>query len=421
MQRWSLRAAVLAASVLSASWLLLSSAPEALGEISQRKVDEDPRGLPYVAGELIVLYEKGEIPERPSVVNENQALEGTGGEVEEEIPELNAQVLTFHKGEDEHSEGLRGEALEEEKAELEKDPRVASVDYNYLRKTSLTPNDPRFGAQYGLKRPSFPRAWDRIWGGAGTRIAVVDSGIDFKHPDLARRVAAQKDFVGAGDGKAQDDFGHGTHVAGIAAAATGNGRGVAGACPGCRLLVAKTVGPDGTTTVADEIEGILWAANNGAKVVNLSLGGPGYVQAERDAVDYAWSKGAVVVAAAGNAATSVPDYPAGYPKAIAVTATDSRDRAASFSNRGNWVDVSAPGVDILSTTLGRGYGSMSGTSMSTPYVAGLAGLLASQDRSNTEIRKRILETADDLGPKGRDPRFGSGRIDAARAVGTSAR
>jgi thermitase len=215
---------------------------------------------------------------------------------------------------------------------------------------------------------------------------------------------------------ADDDNGHGTHVTGIAGALTNNGKGVAGGCFECELLIAKVMSPIGFTTDSRIVEGINWSVNHGADVVNLSLGGSGDSSVLRMAVNRAYGQGAVVVAAAGNEGTNVPQYPAAYSKVIAVSATTADGRLARFSNRGDWVDLAAPGTDILSTRMSGGYDRMSGTSMSAPFVSGLAGLLASRGMSADSIRQSMQTTAKDLGPAGDDPQFGHGRIDADNAV-----
>ena len=316
---------------------------------------------------------------------------------------------------------MREDALERKKDDLEADPRVESVDFNYLRKPSYIPNDPRFQAQYGLPKARFTKAWNQTRGG-GVRIAIVDGGVDARHPDLRGKVVAQRDFV-ANDPVAEDSLGgHGTINAGIAAAATNNRRGVAGGCPNCKLVVAKVLDQYGGYD-SDVAKGIVWSVDRGAKVVNLSLGGEGSSRVLKDAVDYATSKGAVVVASAGNYAEygNPRIYPAAYPNVIAVAATDSQDRRAPFSERGNWVDVAAPGVDILSTLPGGRYGKMSGTSMAAPYVSGLAGLLSAQGLTNSQVKGRMESRATDLGPKGKDLYYGYGRINAQAAVGDANR
>lgn len=365
-------------------------------------------GKTYVAGELIVTYE-----EDTTGAAEDAVVEGVAGEVEEDIEGLDAEVVALPEIKGAAPGEAREDALRRARDELEKTPGVEAVDFNYVRELSVYPNDPRFRYQWGFKKPGFQTAWNRVKG-FGIKAAVVDSGIAGSHPDLRSRIAAQRDFVGVTeDGVAEDNVGHGTHVAGTVAAATNNGAGVAGGCPGCKLLVAK-VGDD-MLQDGDIAEGITWSADNGARVINLSLGGPQDSTVLRTAVDYAYGKGAVVVAAAGNENTSLPSYPAAYPNVIAVSATNRFDRRAFFSNFGTYVDVAAPGVDIQSTVPG-GYDTFSGTSMASPHVSALAGLLAAQGLGKVEIRRRILRTATDLGPDGPDPLYGYGRINAELAT-----
>ncbi|HEX2729527.1 MAG TPA: S8 family serine peptidase, partial [Rubrobacteraceae bacterium] len=399
-----------AAGALAA--LALWFAPEATAA-SERLLDKTNNGAAYVAGELIVIYKEDPPEGAPPDVTENLP-EQAQAEVAEDLPLVDAQVIEFPGIKDEPSETEREASLQRTKEKIAADPAVEAVDYNYVRQFSYIPNDPRFGDQYGLRQIEAPRAWDRTRGKATVRIGVVDSGIRASHPDLNGKLIAQYDF-GNGDGVAEDTEGHGTHVSGVAAAETGNRAGVAGACPNCRLMMAK-VDRGGTIDAAAVIEGINWAANRGAKVINLSLGATGYVEAEARAVSYAQSRGAVVVAAAGNANSTIREYPAAYRGVLAVAATTRAGTRANFSNRGDWIDIAAPGVDILSTAPS-GYSSMSGTSFSSPYVAGVAGLLASQGRSPSAISRRITGTATDLGPDGRDPYYGAGRLDAAAAVG----
>jgi thermitase len=277
-------------------------------------------------------------------------------------------------------------------------------------------DDPLQASQWHLSKISAATAWSVTQGNAGVVIAIVDTGIDYSHPDLAGRVTLGPDF-GSDDADPLDTQGHGTHVAGIAAAILGNGLGGAGVCPGCRLLAVK-VFPDGSGSASDfdVAQGIVWAADNGADVVNLSLGGPGGSTTLRDAVDYAWSHGVVVVAAAGNSGDATTSYPAAYANAIAVAATTSSDTRASFSTYGSWVDVAAPGVSILSTVPGGSYQSWSGTSMAAPVVAGAAGLAFAglSGATNVSVRAALEAAVVDLGATGRDAYFGAGRVDLSR-------
>lgn len=390
--------------------LLLALAPGAHGEVdAQPHVDEDPGGNPYVAGELLVAYEKVASGEtKRAIVRES------GGRPVEDLPGR-FRLVSFADIQRDGSEKTRERALQRKLEDLRDDPGVEAADYNHIYKASFVPDDARFGAQWGLDQARFPGAWNDARG-TGATIAVVDSGIDQDHTDIGK-IATQSNFVRDEMG-INDRYGHGTHVAGIAAALTNNARGVAGGCPACKLLIARVLDADGYTDSATLAAGIDWSVDNEADVINLSLDGPANSAVEK-AVNDASANGAVVVAAAGNQGTTAPRYPAAYTKAIAVSATNENERLAGFSSRGSWVDLAAPGTNILSTRAaiaGGGYGSESGTSEAAPFVSALAGLLASKGKTASEIRQRMQSTATDLGPDGKDPSYGHGRIDAAGAV-----
>ena len=391
---------------------LLAFSPEARSQPTEDAVDHGPGGAPYAAGELLVTYE-----EQASDAAVESLDEEVGAEVGETLPEIDARLFEFPEVKGKLSEQAREQALARIREELERDPAVESVGYNYLYSASFTPDDPRFPKQWGLRKTGFEDAWSSTLG-SGVRIAIVDSGADVRHEDLKRKIVRQRDLVNGG-ATVEDPLEHGTHVAGIAAAETDNADGVAGGCPNCALLIAKVLDAEGLGTADDVAEGIIWGVDNGAEVINLSLGDRGNARVVRDAVDYATSKGAVVVGAAGNLDRQnpkpTPIYPAAYPNAIAVAATNQEDQRPRFSNYGDWVDVAAPGVSILSTVPG-GYYSFSGTSVAAPHVSALAGLLASQGLGAPDIEKRIFNTAVDLGDAGKDPYYGHGRIDAGRAV-----
>ncbi len=322
--------------------VLLALSPAARGQTVEGIVDYDPSGAPFATGELIVTYEE----EAPIHAVESLAEEARG-EIEGHLPAIDARLLEFPRVRGERSREVRQRDLARIKENLERDPAVESVDYNYLRTLSFTPNDPRFDEQWGLIKASFEDAWSRTRG-RGVRIAVVDSGAAVRHPDLRRKIALTRDFK-HNDSSVEDRAGHGTHVAGTVAAMTDNGTGVAGGCPACKLIIAKVFDPDQGYDFAIA-RGITWSADSGAEVINCSFTGPGDSRALKDAIDHATKKGAVVVAAAGNGDTNKPKYPAAYPGVIAVAATNQQDRRTSFSNYGSWVDVAAPGVGILSTS-----------------------------------------------------------------------
>jgi thermitase len=396
--------------------LLLWSSPRARGVTAEPEIDTGPGGAPYAAGELLVTYDP-----TASEQDVDQAVEESDARVEEELPAPDAQLLSFPEAQDETTEAARERELREAREILERDPDVKYVDYNYLRVAAFAPDDPLFTdeSQWNLVKIGAPAAWDTVLGNRA-RVAVVDTGIAADHPDLSGKVAAQKDTINS-DKVAEDDNGHGTHVAGTVAAATNNGRGVAAVCPSCKLLIAKSGDENGLFWDSDVVQGIYWSVDNRAKVINLSLGFPGNSKIVEHAVNYAWQHGIVVVAAAGNDSTDKPSYPAAYDKVISVAATDDSDVKADFSNYGK-IDVAAPGVGILSTVPisadpdGDGYQAWDGTSMASPHVAALAGLLAAQGRTAPEIRRRIEKTAVDLGDAGKDEYYGRGLINAERAV-----
>jgi thermitase len=337
---------VLLMALLGALALLVFS-PEARSQPAGDAVDHTPGGAPYAAGELLVTYE-----ERASDAAVESLDEEVGAEVGEALPEIDARLFEFPEVKGKLTEQAREQALAGIQEELERDPAVVSVGYNYLYSASVTPDDPSFDEQWGLSTTCFENAWSSTLG-SGVRIAIVDSGTDVKHGDLNRNIGRQRDFIND-DGTVEDPFKHGTHVAGIAAADTDNGIGVAGGCPNCKLLIAKVLDEGGSGYSADVAEGITWGADNGAKVINLSLSNGAKDNPVKDAIDYATRRGAIVIAAAGNTRKSRPMYPAAYSNVMAVAATDRHDQPASFSNFGDWVDIAAPAGASSPPYLGEG-------------------------------------------------------------------
>ncbi|WP_162924695.1 S8 family serine peptidase [Rubrobacter indicoceani] len=382
------------------------------GETSpEKEIGYNPAGEPVARGELIVVYK--EDADKDVLFGEEPG-RGTAsfGEVrvEEELPALDAQVVEF-SGLRESASRPEARALAGVKRELELNPVVEKVYYNYVRSGLAVPNDPGFVRQYGIKKVRFPATYGRYRD--GVRVAVVDSGIERNHVDLRGKVVAGYDF--RNDNATVEDLnGHGTFVSGIIAARTNNGVGVASGCPKCTLLAAKALDRDLLGYTSDIAQAINWSVDNGAKVVNLSLGSQAEKSIEEDAINRARSRGVVVTAAGGNYGTSVPVYPAAYPGAMAVAYTGPLDRTSSHSSYGDYIDVAAPGVDIYSTVPG-GYATYSGSSFSAPHTAALAGVLMGQGRGSNATVKRVQATAADLGARGRDQRFGWGRIDAEKA------
>jgi len=361
---------------------------------------------------------------------------------------------------------------------LERNPDVEYAEPNYIRRLALTPNDPFFDYQYALYNPGqavppgspqgieIPdikarEAWEETTGNEEVIIAILDTGVDFSHPDLDDKLLLNGyDFV-YDDSDPTDDDGHGTYVAGIAAAETNNGEGIAGVAWNCKIMPLKVVFTQ--VTPPDEpyseigwiADAIRHAVDNGADVINMSFGSPDYSQAERDAIRYAYNNGVVVVAAAGNDGIETY-YPAAYDECIAVAATNSNDERVTFvntatdlppweSNYGPEIDVAAPGDEIISLVptwypaLIWGditvppYGFASGTSASAPHVAGLAALIISikgmeegdilLDENGILIVENVMNiiryTADDVNftnYSGRDDFIGYGRINMERAL-----
>jgi thermitase len=209
----------------------------------------------------------------------------------------------------------------------------------------------------------------------GVLVAVLDTGIDEQHEDLAGKVVGSVNFTDSQT--ASDRLGHGTHVAGIIAATANNGIGIVGAAPNARLLNVKIADDKGMVWASTVAKGIIWAVDNGAKIINMSLAIPAATPALEEAVNYAWSKGVVIIAAAGNTGSSVPTYPASCPNVIAVAATDINGSLWERSNHGDWVSAYAPGAEIYSALPGNSYGYKSGTSMATAYVTAVAALTLS--------------------------------------------
>ena len=366
----------------------------------------DAKGNNVATDRLLVKFEPG-----MSGNDKAQVHSQLGGKIEAVIPGIGVQVVSVPRGQG---------AIKSAAYRLQKG--VRSVEIDGIVQVLDLPNDQYFSEQWGLTNVQASEAWDITHGSPNVVIAILDTGIDMDHPDLAAKIVSDVNFT---DSPTSDYNGHkhGTHVAGIAAASSGNGIGVAGLGYDCSLMNVKVLGDDGFGYDSWVAQGIIWAADNGADVINLSLGDTSPSEAMEDAVDYAWSKGVVVIAGAGNVGDTSPFYPAYYTNCIAVGATDANDQLAPWSKHGNWVDVAAPGVSIYSTfpytaVLPVYYYSLSGTSMASPHVAGLAGLLFSthtdsngNGRLNDEVRHIIEATCDNGGI---DVVYG--RINAYQAV-----
>jgi len=339
------------------------------------------------------------------------------------LPEIGWHRLALGTAPD----GGGGFGLSGHLAGLRADPAVAAADLERELPLLFGYDDPYAKQQWALGVIGLERAHAVARGTARTLLAILDTGVDAKHPDFAdgakSRVVVGADTSGQAGGDAgRDGNGHGTHVAGIAAASAGNGRGIVGVAPAVRILAVKVLTDAGSGTWASVAEGVLDSVAKGARVLNLSLGDPETAPVLEDALRAALGKDVLVVAAAGNDGKSLRNYPAASPGVMAVGATTRSEARASFSTFGDWLSVAAPGHVIYSTlpagTKPFDYGYKSGTSMAAPHVAGLAALLRDlrPEWSAARTREHIERTARDLGPAGFDPEFGHGRIDAARAL-----
>jgi thermitase len=322
---------------------------------------------------------------------------------------------------------------------LRTDPAVVFAEVNSRVRAFQAPNDPDYSTrQYAPQLIDADGAWSVWQPRTPVVVAVIDSGLDLLHPDLAASIArtsggmpVQLNVLRPGS-EPQDDYGHGSHVSGILGAATNNGRGMAGlatwspvladAADFVKMAPIKALDSRGEGTNFDVAEGVLWAVDHGARVINLSLGGDEFSATLEQAVAYAWQQGALVVAAAGNSGRSTPTFPATYANVISVGGTNAADTIASFSSYGSWVQLAAPGDAIWSTWKGRGYQYFSGTSMSTPQVAAAAAMIWAQNPSltNQQVREILLTQVDPIAPyRGRTFGPGAGRLNLERALRTA--
>ena len=395
---------------------------------------QSPQVENYVSGQVLVKFR-----DNTSQAIENAELKRQNGKIVGQINGIGTLVIQVPEA-----------ALDKVIEALSKNPHVEYAEENTIATAldypATAPSDTYFTAnQWGLENAGqtiagqtgtidadidAQSAWSTTTGtstSGAIKVAILDTGIDATHPDLSTKIDVAKDFTGSTT-STDDIYGHGTHVSGIVAAITNNGTGVAGTCPDCRLLVGKVLNDSGSGANSWIANGIIWATQNGAKVINMSLGSSVKSRTLEDAVNYAWKNGVVVVAAAGNSANPSKTYPGAYTNVIAVAATDNKDKKASFSSYGSWVDVAAPGVNIYSTfpthpfILGtqngrsQNYDYGSGTSMATPMAAGTAALIWSTPygTSNTAVRSRLESTADKI--PGTGNYWSSGRINAGKAV-----
>lgn len=316
----------------------------------------------------------------------------------------------------------------EEIEALKKDPAVAYVEPDVTVGliepiTTLIPS-PEYDGSWGVTRIGGADAAAAGFTGAGIKIAILDSGIDCSHPDLADNCRPGYNFAYDNNDTFDDGYiSHGTHIAGIIGARN-NGTGVVGVAPAAELYPVKVLGGSVMGDLSDILAGMEWSILNGMNVINLSIGAPIDSPSFKDACDRAYQAGIVVVSASGNSGSSTIDFPAAYDSVIAVSATNPDDTIATFSNYGDKIELAAPGLNINSTMRGGGYGTMKGTSQATAHVTGAAAVLFSKKMSDTngngrtadEIRALLTASATDLGVAGKDQYFGYGLVNLTKAL-----
>jgi hypothetical protein len=303
-------------------------------------------------------------------------------------------------------------------ARLAHHPAFKFAEIDQEVEPALIPNDPYYGSAWHLPKIGAPSAWDSSLG-SGVTIAILDSGVDSAHPDLATELVPGWNFY-ENNSNTSDVYGHGTKVAGAAAAAGNNALGVASVAARAKIMPIRVSGSNGYATWSAISQGLIYAADRGVRVANASFLGLTDSSSTRSAAQYMKNKGGLVIVSGGN--TGVQQNYAATTSMIPVSATDGNDVRTSWSSYGNYIALAAPGAGIWSTTKGGGYGAVSGTSFSSPVTAGVVALMmaAKPTLSNIQIESLLYSTAVDLGTPGRDPYYGHGRVNAARAVQAAA-
>jgi len=355
----------------------------------------------HVPGRLLVQNAAG-----ASDAAVQQAIAFHGAKVHHKIDQIRVSVLEVPEP-----------ALDAVTQALQRTGLFTFVERDHVAHGAATPNDPDFPSQWHLGKIQAASAWGITTGSASVPIAIIDSGVDPTHPDLQPKLLAGWSFL-TGTANTADVLGHGTAVAGAAAAATNNATGVAGVGWANGIMPLVVLDSSDYASYSNIASAINYAADHGVRVISISIGGSSASSTLQSAVDYAWSKGAVVFAAAMNFSSSTPYYPAACTNVVAVSATEPDDTVASFSNYGNWIVLSAPGDNILTTNSGGGYGYWYGTSLATPIAAGVAALVlsANPSLSASALVTLLEQNSDDLGAPGFDPYFGWGRVNAYKAV-----
>ena len=339
------------------------------------------------------------------------------GAIQEAFGSRGAQVARYH-------DSIRMSVIQvapARRAQIQKELDATGlfnfVELDHLAKVEATPNDPNLSSEWQLAAIQAQTAWNYTTGSSSVIVAMIDSGIDGTHPDLAANLVPGYNFL-AGNTNTSDTMGHGTTTAGVVGAVGNNGIGMAGVNWKVSLMPLVVVDSTGYASYSNIASAITYAADHGARIVNISIGGTSSSSVLQSAVNYAWSKGTVVFASAGNGGVNAPYYPAGCQYVVAVGATDSNNTWAGFSNYGNFLSVVAPGVGVWTTYAGGGYGGASGTSYSSPIAAAVGALMLSYqpNLSASALVSTLEQTATDLGTSGYDQYYGYGLINAAAAI-----
>ncbi len=367
--------------------------------------------LPVVASALDPSV-PGEILVQPKRHLSEQAVHALfavhGAHQVDSIPQLDVRILRV-------PEAHRDRVLDA----LQHNPNIEFAEPNDIATAGALPNDPYVtnGYEWHVAKIQLSQAWGITSGNPGTVVAVVDTGVAANHPDLAGKVLAGYNFY-ANNTNTADDYGHGTAVAGTAAAQGNNGLGVAGVAYNASILPVKISDPTGYATYSNMAKALTYAVDHGARVINISFYGSTSSSTLQSAANYVWNHNGVIFACAGNAASSAPQYPAACATVVAVSNTTASDTLSTSSSYGSFITLSAPGSGIWTTNSDGTYGAWSGTSFASPVAAGVAALLVANDPqiTNARIVDLLKKNSDDLGTAGYDNSFGHGRVNAYRAL-----
>lgn len=360
----------------------------------------DASDHPYRPGQLIVGYRQSTKAEGKRALRAEMQLELLA-----ELHSINAEVIR-----------VKNERALEVLSQLANNPNVAFAELNYIASVDYSPNDPQFPYQLYLPFMNTPEAWDVTKGSSTVKVAVLDTGILTNNTDLKNLNLSGYNIVDSNSDYV-DEHGHGTAVTSVVAAKMDNSFGFAGIAPDSSFMMVKVIGADGSGTYSDMIQGIEYATDHGADVINMSIGGRADSEALKLAVDYAVNRGTTIVAAAGNEGTTTVSFPAAYSNVVGVGAVDTSGRRMSFSNTGSGLTVVAGGSAMVAT--GTDYiSSATGTSFAAPYVSGLVALLYSADSSMSpdKVVDILGQTSVDLGSSGYDTTYGYGLVDMGAAV-----